>query len=153
MPTILPQWGNAAFLGNYNAPFWAVYSRELYSLGAAVYSLSDSRLKTNIVEISNGYALQKVLGIKTYNFDFRDTLNIIQNTDSLMLSKVDNTNQTGFIAQQIKDVLPHLVKTDENGFYNVNYVGLVPYLLAAIKEQQLQIDTLKNAVYGADGNH
>lgn len=76
-----------------------------------------------------------------------DTYNIIKNTDSLMLSKVDNSNQTRFKAQQIKNALPHLVKNDEkNWIYNVNHVSLVPYLLAAIKEQQLQIDSLKNPV-------
>jgi hypothetical protein len=30
-----------------------------------------------------------------------------------MLSKVDNSNQTRFKAQQIKNALPHLVKNDE----------------------------------------
>jgi hypothetical protein len=57
LPTILPQYGDAAFLGNYNTPFWAAYTRELCSLGAVLYSLSDCRLKTKIIEMNNDYVL------------------------------------------------------------------------------------------------
>lgn len=41
---------------------------------------------------------------------------------------------SGVIAQQVRDVLPHLVHEDENGYLAVNYDGLWAYAIEAIKE-------------------
>ena len=49
-------------------------------------------------------------------------------------------NQIGFSAQDLQIVLPQLVKTDDNGFLSVNYIGLIPVLVDAVKEQQKTID-------------
>ena len=35
--------------------------------------------------------------------------------------------------------MPDLVKVDEKGMLSVNYIGLIPYLIQSIKEQQEQM--------------
>jgi hypothetical protein len=54
----------------------------------------------------------------------------------------------GLLAQELRNVYPQLVQPDEKGMMAVNYSGLVPVLLQAIKEQQEQIDQLKKLLPG-----
>ena len=58
----------------------------------------------------------------------------------------EKENKIGLLAQEIIEVFPELVKEgdDKNGTLSVNYQGLVPVLINAIKEQQAQIDELKS---------
>ena len=48
----------------------------------------------------------------------------------------------GLLAQDIEKVFPELV-SESNGIKSVNYQGLVPVLINALKEQQSEIDELK----------
>ena len=41
----------------------------------------------------------------------------------------------GVLAQEIKEVFPELVSEDDNEMLAVNYQGLVPVLINALKEQ------------------
>ena len=59
----------------------------------------------------------------------------------------------GVLAQEIKEVFPELVSEDDNEMLAVNYQGLVPVLINALKEQdakmneqQTEIDELKEIV-------
>ena len=52
----------------------------------------------------------------------------------------------GVIAQDIQEVFPELVTDDNNEILAVNYQGLVPVLINALKEQQKEIDELKEVV-------
>jgi hypothetical protein len=58
----------------------------------------------------------------------------------------ENENKIGLLAQEILEVFPELVKAgdDKNETLSVNYQGLIPVLINAIKEQQNQIDELKS---------
>ena len=47
----------------------------------------------------------------------------------------------GFIAQELEKVLPDLVKTGD--YKSIQYDGLIPVLLQAIKELYLEIEKLK----------
>ena len=55
-------------------------------------------------------------------------------------------HDVGVIAQEIQKVLPEAVKQRENGFLAVKYEKLVPLLIEGIKEQQIQIEELKERV-------
>jgi hypothetical protein len=48
----------------------------------------------------------------------------------------------GVLAQDIEKVFPELV-VENKGIKSVNYQGLVPVLINALKEQQSEIDALK----------
>jgi len=52
----------------------------------------------------------------------------------------------GLLAQELQTVYPELVKTDPSGLLGIDYIGLIPVLLEAIKEQQIAIETLTDEV-------
>ena len=89
-------------------------------------STSDINLKTNIREIEN--SLDKVLQIRGVNFEWKE----------------DNRSSAGVIAQEIEKVLPELVSNGTTK--TVNYNGLVGVLIEAIKEQQSQIEELRQQI-------
>jgi hypothetical protein len=49
----------------------------------------------------------------------------------------------GFIAQEVKEILPELVRENENGLLSLRDKSITALLVEAIKEQQKQIDELK----------
>ncbi len=49
-------------------------------------------------------------------------------------------NHLGLIAQEVQSVFPNLVKEDSAGYLYVDYIGLIPVIIEALKEQQLTID-------------
>jgi len=62
--------------------------------------------------------------------------------------KTPNTDkQLGLIAQDVRKVVPEVVKGDEaKENLGMNYTELIPVLINAIKEQQQQIETLEKDV-------
>lgn len=44
-----------------------------------------------------------------------------------------NSSNVGFIAQEIEEILPNLVKEGLDNFKSVNYVSLIPYLVKHIQ--------------------
>ena len=52
----------------------------------------------------------------------------------------------GILAQEVQKVFPELVSEDKNEMLAVNYQGLVPVLINALKDQQNEIDELKEMV-------
>ena len=56
-------------------------------------------------------------------------------------------NNYGFIAQEIEGVLPELVSFDSTlGTYSIQYDGFIPIMLEAIKQQQTEIEDLKQQI-------
>ncbi|MEQ8881854.1 MAG: tail fiber domain-containing protein [Cyclobacteriaceae bacterium] len=90
--------------------------------------LSDRRLKKEITHLD--HSLEKVLQLNGYNYYLK--------SDSLSTEL-----KTGVMAQEIKEVIPNLLLTRPDGYYGVDYQGLIPILLEAIKEQQVIIDEVK----------
>jgi hypothetical protein len=98
------------------------------------FASSDKYLKDNIIPISN--PIEKLLQIGGYTFEW----NKKQDTY--------NGQDVGVIAQEIEKVLPEIVEERENGYKAVKYEKIVPLLIEAIKDQQKQIDNLKNQLDG-----
>ncbi len=46
--------------------------------------------------------------------------------------------QAGFLAQEVLTILPHLVNEEVNGILSINYIGLIPYLVARMQELQVE---------------
>ena len=55
----------------------------------------------------------------------------------------DNTSTMGVIADNIQEVLPELVRTSSADYKTVNYNGLIGLLIEVAKDQQTQINSLK----------
>ncbi len=96
------------------------------TLGGNLNINSDARLKSNIISL--GSTLSKLLQI---------------DGKSYTMKKDENKKQKiGLLAQDIEKVFPELV-SESHGVKSVNYQGLVPVLINALKEQQAEIDRLK----------
>ena len=87
---------------------------------------SDARLKANIISL--GSTLAKILQIDGKSYT--------------MKKDQSEKQKIGLLAQDIEKVFPELV-SESNGIKSVNYQGLVPVLINALKEQQSEIDELK----------
>lgn len=91
---------------------------------------SSKRWKTNIRPIEN--ALDKVIRLKGVYFDW----------------KADGKHDIGMIAEEVGEVIPEVVAYEENGVdaKSVDYARLVAVLVEAVKEQQNEIETLKQRI-------
>jgi len=93
-----------------------------------VIAYSDARVKENVYTIEN--ALDKTLKLRGVTYNRTDV--------------EDKSTKIGVIAQEIMQVLPEVVSEDETGMYGVSYGNLTAVLIEAIKEQQKQIEELRN---------
>ena len=60
----------------------------------------------------------------------------------------ESIEKIGLLAQDIQKIFPELVKEsgDGKGTLSINYQGLIPILINAIKEQQMELNQLRNKV-------
>ena len=98
------------------------------------FSTSDRRWKDNITPIES--PLQKLLKLGGYEFDWRE--------DSVVHG--NKGHDVGVIAQEVESVLPEAVQTRSSGMKAVRYEKIIPLLIETIKEQQKEIDELKNKI-------
>jgi len=89
---------------------------------------SDARLKTQIQDLSG--CLATVLQLQGVSFEWTEAMR-------------PSGKQFGFIAQQVEAVIPELVNTDDDGYKAIAYFKLIAFLTEAIKEQQEQINALR----------
>ena len=95
---------------------------------------SDARYKAHVQPLDS--SLNTVLALRGVSYDWdRGTWKDRNFPDG---------RQIGFLAQELEKVLPELVQTDENGYKAVNYVGVIPILVEAVKEQQKQINEFRH---------
>lgn len=97
---------------------------------------SDMRLKKNIQHLSN--SLEKITRLTPVTFDWRE--------EYYGVSQQKGTG-VGLIAQELEQVFPHLITTDDNGYKNVRYgIELQMHMLKAIKELKTEIEELKTQI-------
>ncbi len=109
------------------------------SVNGAVHSMSnlfisDRKFKKNIEDIDS--PLETILKLNGEKYNWK-----VQKFDKYNFT---DRKQIGFIAQEVKEVLPEIVHVDENGEHSMNYTAVIPLLVEAIKEQQNQITLLQN---------
>ncbi len=121
---LLPGANNTYNLGSSTLRWATIYSQN-------VLNTSDARLKTNIEDI--GYGLADVMKLRPVGFNWKEG--------------VDKDHKLGFLAQDLRKVIPEVVVGDESKeTLTVNYIEIIPVLVNAIKQQQAQIDDLKKEV-------
>jgi hypothetical protein len=90
---------------------------------------SDKSLKKDINVLDN--SLEKILSLDGVSFDWKDS----------------GEFSIGLIAQDVEKIFPSIVSTSETtGLKSVGYAKLVAPLIEAIKEQQKEIDLLKEEI-------
>lgn len=98
-----------------------------FTVTAANYQTSsDINLKTNVNTVEN--ALETVNCLRGVSFDW----------------KSDGKKSYGVIAQELEEILPDLVTTQQNK--SVNYNGLIGVLIQAVKELSAEVEELKKKV-------
>jgi len=101
---------------------------------------SDESLKENINPL--GKTLNKLLEVESKRYNYKKDKVPNDNPD---YEKMFEKETFGFIAQELEKVFPELVypPSSLNEYYSINYNGMIPVLLEAIKEQQTQIAYLQ----------
>lgn len=100
------------------------------------YATSDINHKENIVNISDPLDKIKMIGGYTYTWK-----------SNAPIEEYRNTKDVGVIAQEIEKILPTIVRTNTiDGTKSVRYEKIIPLLIEGIKEQQIQIDELKEKI-------
>ena len=129
------QQGFLSTAGGWN---WRVDNNGNCTATGTVTASSDIKFKTEIYTIKNG--LEKVLQLRGVEYIRKDDENKVK--------------QIGLIAQEVETVIPEVVfnnttesadgQTDE--FKTISYQNIVAVLIEAIKEQQIQINELRDAI-------
>ncbi|MDP5170409.1 MAG: tail fiber domain-containing protein, partial [Bacteroidia bacterium] len=122
------------------------FSGNVYTTGA--YQPSDARLKSDISPLQGGLNTIMQLQAKRYTYD----------REQFDFMNLPEGEQYGFLAQDLQQLLPTLTNrafqaydealsdTHEGQgfeFTAVNYIGLIPIMVAGIQEQQQVIDSQK----------
>jgi hypothetical protein len=115
------------------------------SVDATAFNVvSDRRFKTNISALET--PLAKIMQLRGVSYTWKQ--------DEFPTRNFKDGKDFGFIAQEIEEVIPEVVVTDAEGYKRVNYTNLIPFLTAALQEQQTQIEALQkeNAGLKAENN-
>ena len=133
---------------------WALFANNRAGGVTAWINVSDQRLKKDIVTIPSALDIVKKLRGVNYNFDKAKYPDI----------NLPDGMQWGFLAQEVDAVMPNVVqesvivggtkKMDANGkaerttynFKALSYSTIIPVLVEGMKEQQKQIEELKEQV-------
>jgi hypothetical protein len=101
-----------------------------------VSTTSDARLKKDITPLYN--ALDKITQLNGVEYLWR--------TEEYPNHQFSEDKQVGLIAQEVEPIIPEVVDQDSEGYRSIAYDALTPYLIEAIKEQQKEIDLLRQQV-------
>lgn len=134
-------WGGITILANGNVGIDAApttYKLQVngtaYASGAAG-ALSDARHKHNIRTLETG--LESVLRLRPVTFEWNTP------TDKGM-----EGTQLGFIAQEVEEILPDIVITqdDEDATKGLKPTAMIPVLVKAIQELKIENDALRSEI-------
>ena len=102
------------------------------------YTTSDRRLKTNVADI--GYGLDTVMKLHPVFFDWKKPV------------KGEEGRRVGFIAQEVRQVIPELVSIAPDAMQTeaVEYGNVTPVLVKAIQQLKSENDDLQARVAADD---
>lgn len=113
----------------YGADYSTNYTnRSLVDKAYVASQVSDIRLKENITSIES--SLLKVNALRPVEFDF------IQSKE----------HKIGFIAQEVEQVFPQLIVSDDGEYLKIKESQLVPYLVKAIQELTQKVNELEDII-------
>jgi hypothetical protein len=126
---------------------------DFYTNDGTVSSLSDERIKTNVIDLSDGLEIVNQLRPITYEYN-----NEFESDADLGVK--DGVTRYGFIAQEVETIAPQYVNQSEgkiNGesvddLRSLSQTKMIPMLVKSIQEQQEQIEELKQQINELRGN-
>lgn len=107
--------GSGTFTGDVKAPTFS--------------TSSDKRLKINIIPVNQ--AMETIMKLNPVHYNKKSTLS----------SSDYNMEENGFVAQEIRKVMPFIVSEtlDKDKLLSVNYTSIIPLLTKGIQEQEKRI--------------
>lgn len=102
-----------------------------------VFTLTATKTKDNVAPIDG--ALEKVSRMNGYYYNFKAD----PEYSSLRLP---STRQIGFLAEEVAQVVPEVVKENDQGLTGVNYSRITALLVEAIKELREENEELRSRV-------
>ncbi len=130
---------DASNLGIGGAP----QSSHTVTIYGTMQTVSDRSYKKNIQPLQNG--LEKVMALRGYYYHWNSKL-----------ANASTDKQLGFISQEVREVVPEATSlSDDGSTVFMNYDAMIPVLVEAVKEQQQQIEELKEQLrmLTANGNN
>ncbi|MFY8022460.1 MAG: tail fiber domain-containing protein [Bacteroidia bacterium] len=122
-----------------------------------IFLLSDETLKQDIGNIQSPEKI--IMNLNAYKYKKRNFVpNKIDTNErdeiklktainqNLLTENIKYIDEYGYLAQDIKKILPEIVNQDENGIYSVSYLQLIPIAIEVIKNQQRRINDLEVAL-------
>ena len=91
-------------------------------------NVSDATLKENIIPIEN--AVATINNLNPVSFTWKNNGDLAY----------------GLIAQEVEQIIPGIVHNRIDGTKTVSYMQLIAFLLQAIKEQNIKIDSLETHI-------
>jgi hypothetical protein len=91
--------------------------------------LSDARLKRVLRDVSAAEALDKVRQLRALEYEWKDVR--------------DMPEKLGFLAQEVRDVLPEAVSSDSEGMLRIDVCQLVAALVGAVQQLSAEVEGLK----------
>ena len=123
---------------------------------SGLFVQSDERFKENVEPIEDVLGSLKGLEAVSYNLknDCAQTREAVASlpavTDKDIQDKAffeqyyseneKGSERYGFLAQNVKEVFPDLVHTDNSGYMYVDYIGLIPILVQSINELSAKLE-------------
>lgn len=99
-----------------------------YKHGGGSWSvLSDARLKKNVADLHG--SLDRLLRLRSVSFEYKDPA-----------QGVGSGPQIGFIAQEVREVLPHWVTEGPDGMLAVSVTGFESLTVDALRELRAEKD-------------
>ena len=96
------------------------------------FTSSDRRLKTNIVNVPNSLELASEMTPVYFDWDQNNPRSVGLGTK----------HQVGFIAQEVENILPEVVRKDSSGYRQIEYGQISAIAIGAIKELKARQDAV-----------
>lgn len=96
------------------------------AFSGTVTGASDERIKKDIRDIQ--YGLDAIKKLRSVVYKYKEGKN--------------QNDQLGFIAQEVRGVMPELVVEDKEGMLSIAYDGIIPALVKAVQELSEKVDKL-----------
>lgn len=105
-------------------------------------SLSDARLKDNVVQLNEAECLTKIRAIRPVEFDWNSNVTNIERI---------GRHDIGVIAQELEEIFPEAVR--DNTYFQTNigtvktvkYEKIIPLLIGAVKELKTSLNTINES--------
>ncbi len=106
-------------------------------------NVSDPKFKKNVRKITDGLGLVDAIG--GYRFQWNA---LIETVD--YASHYEGEEDLGVLATEVRDAIPEAVRTRQDGSLAVDYIKLIPVLLAAVRDLNIKVRRLEDLVKNGD---